>query len=263
MLHNVKYNWCLLLMTMCLLTACQQASKEDKKDDNPPTTALSIPTFNADSAFAFVEKQVSFGPRVVNTEAHVNCGDWLAGKFREFGANVIEQRAELTAYTGETLNARNIIASYAPDKKRRVLLCAHWDSRHVADYDPDVSKRENPILGADDGGSGVAVLLEIARQLQDNPMDYMGVDLILFDAEDHGQPSDGGGFPQMQDSWCLGSQYWGKNPHVNGYNANFGILLDMVGSKNARFTKDGTSSRITTALGFLPDLLYDVIGKSS
>lgn len=240
MLHNATFKGIICLVGLLIFTTCKPSSDEGKQDKKPETT-INIPSFNADSAYAFVEKQVSFGPRVVNTEAHVNCGDWMVNKFKSFGARVIEQEAQLEAYNGDILNARNIIASFAPEKKRRVLLCAHWDSRHVADYDPDPSKQKNPILGADDGGSGVAVLLEIARQLQQTPMDYMGVDIILFDAEDYGQPADGGGFPEVRDSWCLGSQYWGKNLHQAGYKANFGILLDMVGSKGARFTKDGTS----------------------
>ena len=116
-----------------------------------------------------------------------------------------------------------------------MVLAAHWDSRHVADYDPDASRQNEPILGADDGGSGVGILMEIARAIQKNPID-LGVDIVLFDAEDYGES-------QGEDitTWCLGSQHWSRNPHVAGYRADFGILLDMVGSKGARFTKEEVS----------------------
>ena len=111
------------------------------------------------------------------------------------------------------------------------MLCAHWDSRHIADHDS--LNKNKPILGANDGGSGVGVLLEIARQIS-LKKPTIGVDIILFDAEDYGQPENSK-FPQMQDSWCLGSQYWSKNPHEKNYFARYGILLDMVGAKNATF----------------------------
>ncbi|MBK8922509.1 MAG: M28 family peptidase [Saprospirales bacterium] len=152
----------------------------------PPKPAVQAPAFNADSAFHFVKKQVDFGPRVPGTPAHKKCAAWITAEFRRFGMTVVEQKFTAQTYFGP-LDAVNIIAQYKPERTNRVLLCAHWDSRHVADS--DTKNKEKPILGADDGGSGAGVLLEIARLLQANPVD-VGVDLICFDAEDLGDSRD-------------------------------------------------------------------------
>ncbi|NLY24470.1 MAG: M28 family peptidase [Bacteroidales bacterium] len=194
------------------------------------------PDFNADSAYRFVEQQVAFGPRVPGTAAHSDCGDWLAEKLMSFGAQVVQQRADITHYDGRNLPIRNIIGSYQPALEKRVLLFAHWDSRPFADEESDEERQRQPIAGADDGASGVGVLLEIARQLQLQPAG-VGVDIIFFDLEDWGQPS----FDTQMvegDWWCLGSQYWAEHPHNDDYKAAYGILLDMVGSPNATFLKE-------------------------
>lgn len=197
------------------------------------------PDFNADSAYAFVEKQVNFGPRVPNSIAHKACGDYLVEKLQQFGAQVTEQKADLTHYDGTNLHMRNIIGSYHPEKEKRILLFAHWDSRPFADEENDPERQKRPVPGADDGASGVGVLLEIARQLQQQSTET-GIDIIFFDLEDWGQPSfDRESVPG--DWWCLGSQYWSENPHVAGYKAAYGILLDMVGSADATFRKEGYS----------------------
>ncbi|MDR2956427.1 MAG: M28 family peptidase [Prevotella sp.] len=197
------------------------------------------PDFNADSAYLYVDKQVAFGPRVPNTAEHVACGDYLVNELKRFGAEVQEQKAELTAYNGTKLNARNIIGSYGLDKKNRVLLFAHWDSRPYSDHDPNPDNYRKPLLGANDGASGVGVLLEIARVLQTQAPE-VGVDIIFFDAEDYGVPVfEKENYPgDTDETWCLGSRYWSKNPHVPNYKARFGILLDMVGRENAAFYKE-------------------------
>lgn len=200
---------------------------------------LKVPAFNRDSAFAFLAAQVAFGPRVPGTAPHVECKNWLAKKLEDYGAETSVQ--EFTADYSELgkQQAYNIVGSFNPSASKRILLAAHWDSRHQADYDADPSKRGEAILGADDGASGVAVLLEVARQLQQNPID-IGVDIVFFDAEDQGYDSQPGEQPQPE-SWCLGAQHWSANPHRKGYRAEYGVLLDMVGSENARFPKEGYS----------------------
>ncbi len=211
----------------------------------PPRQQVKVPAFSADSAYAYVAKQVEFGPRVVNSPGHKACREWLVGTFKRFGAKVIEQEFKAKAYTGETLNGVNIIAQYNPEKTQRVVLAAHWDTRHIADSPLSAERKNEPILGADDAGSGVGVLLEIARQLQANPID-IGVDIVLFDAEDYGDSE-----KDNPESWGLGSQYWSRNVHTAA-KPEYGILLDMVGAKNARFPVEGVS------YNFAPQLVEQV-----
>ena len=227
---------------MIAYTACVSDTKNPsetnvtKDDVDEPTTQRKIPKFDRDSAYAYVAKQVSFGPRVPNTDAHKACKTWLSAKLKEFGATVIEQDFTATAYTGTVFNSTNIIGQFNPDRKRRILLGAHWDSRMMADKDDE--RQDEAIDGADDGASGVGALLEIARQINKNGID-IGIDIIFFDAEDNGEDNGENSY-----SWCLGSQYWAKNTHVKDYDAMYGILLDMVGAKDARFAQEDLSMQI-------------------
>ena len=217
----------------------EQGSTTTTTPQNPVTTSKA-PTFEADSAYAYVANQVSFGPRVPNSKAHKQCGDYLAAELTRFGAQLYVQEANLKAYDGTLLEARNLIGSYNPEQSKRVLLFAHWDSRPYSDHDPDPANLRKPLEGADDGASGVGVLLEIARQLgQQAP--NIGVDILFCDAEDYGTPEFVDDY--QPDTWCLGSQFWAKNPHVKNYKAEFGILLDMVGGKGATFFREFQSMR--------------------
>ena len=229
------------LLTACLfLSCCGQKTVTNKGITTTPeiATNTSTPVFNQDSAYAFVERQVQFGPRVPNSEAHKGCALYLASELERFGAQLYVQEAVLTAYNGDRLQASNIIGVFNPEQTQRVLLFAHWDSRPYSDQDADPANHNKPIDGADDGASGVGVLLEIARQISLHNIDK-GIDIIFFDAEDYGVPAFLNDY--SQDSWCLGAQFWAKNPHVPNYKAAYGILLDMVGSKNATFYKESTS----------------------
>ena len=161
-------------------TAIEKASQEAAPAVEPVAI---VPIFDADSAYSFVARQVAFGPRVPGTATHRKCGDYLVGKLRSYGAEVLTQDVDLKAYNGDLLKARNIIARFSPEKQERVMLCAHWDTRPWADSDPDKANHYKPLPGANDGGSGVGVLLEVARQLSMLPP-MVGVDIILFDAED-------------------------------------------------------------------------------
>ena len=224
------------LILFVTIIACN--TNQDKVVEKKLKVKVEVPNFNSDSAYFFVEQQVNFGPRVISSKAWDNCSKYLTSKLESYNAKVIVQQAPITTYDQKKHTIRNIIGSYSPEKNNRIALFAHWDSRHVADY--DTINTSKPILGANDGGSGVGVLLEIARNLNlKNPK--IGVDIIFFDAEDYGQPENSK-FPIMNDSWCLGSQHWSKNPHKQNYFAKYGILLDMVGGKDAEFWQESISS---------------------
>ncbi|MDD3077739.1 MAG: M28 family peptidase [Paludibacter sp.] len=196
---------------------------------------IEAPQFNADSAYTYIEKQVDFGPRVPNTNAQLACADYLTASLKRFNATVTRQESSVTAYNGTKLRNINIIGAFNPDAQARILLFSHWDSRPWADQDPDPANRNTPVMAANDGASGVGVLLEIARQLaQKQPT--IGVDIIFFDTEDYGVESDQS--PNAENSWCLGTQYWAHSPHIPGYRARFGILLDMVGAGDATFYRE-------------------------
>ena len=236
MVHNgIIKNSLIILMFFLLSCANEQRSVQEIKKTKDLISII-VPQFNADSAYHYIQTQVQFGPRAPNSIGHKKCADYLINSFKNFGADVILQEDLVKRYDGLNMNMKNIIASYNSDAYKRILLCAHWDTRFMADYDS--INTNSPIIGANDGGSGVGVLLEIARQINLHPIN-IGVDIILFDVEDQGQPS--GDVNTIADSWCLGSQYWSKDPHQKNYFANYGILLDMVGAKNAKFTKEGAS----------------------
>lgn len=186
--------------------------------------------FVADSAVALVKKQCDFGPRVPGTPAHKQCGQWLAQQLAAWCDTVHAQHATVTTFDGTQLQITNYVGVFNPDAQQRVLLVAHWDCRPWADQDPDPAKRREPVLGANDAASGVAVMLELAR-IMHNERPTVGVDLLMTDAEDWGQEND-------DDSWALGTQSWASHPHVEGYAPAFGILLDMVGAQGAQFAPE-------------------------
>lgn len=201
------------------------------------------PDFNADSAYAFTQAQCDFGPRDMNSKGHEECGAWIVAKFKGYGCKVTTQEADLKGYDGTTLKSTNIMAQYNPGATTRILLCAHWDSRPWADNDPDSANWHKPILAANDAASGVAVMLEIARLLQKNALPSgFGVDFVCFDAEDWGTPQWEANQDASGDSWALGAQHFAANL-PQGYEARYGILLDMVGGMNAKFYKEGISNQ--------------------
>lgn len=221
----------LLILVLVVLVGCGGDNKTTQPET--PAKVVNVPAFNADSAYYFVQKQVDFGPRIPNSAAHKKAGDYLIAQFKSYGATVKVQEFAATTYDGVKVNLRNITASFSSDKKKRVLLAAHWDTRPFSDKDKE--KPNAPFDGANDGGSGVGVLLEVARNLKSQPTD-VGVDIILFDGEDWGDWNLKNTPPlpaNLKSWWCLGSQHWAKNK--GSYTASFGILLDMVGAKDARF----------------------------
>ena len=243
----------LLIVTTAM--ACGGSQKSSNTDgattSDVQQSSLVGPAFSADSAFAFCQQQCNFGPRTMNSDAHERCGAWIVGKFQQYGLHITEQRATAKGFDGTPLLMNNIIASYRPECSDRILVCAHWDSRPWADNDPDPANHTKPVMAANDGASGVAVMIELARLLslhdaengtQDaaqNRQDVslpsnIGIDFICFDAEDWGEDGN-------EESWALGAQHWAHNPHKAGYTARYGILLDMVGGQGARFFREGYS----------------------
>lgn len=223
-----------------MATSCKSARREAAATETD-TLVLRGPQFRADSAYSFAEKQCAFGPRTMNSAAHDRCGEWIVEQFRSYGLAVTTQDAQLRGYDGTLLRSRNITASYRPEASERVLLCAHWDSRPWADNDPDSTNWHKPVMAANDGASGVAVMLELARLLQADTTAQVGIDFVCFDAEDWGTPQ-WADTPDDPDSWALGAQHWAKNL-PGDYKPRFGILLDMVGGQGARFCQEGYSKQ--------------------
>lgn len=223
-------------------TACNDAANNGQNNQSTigdsaiVVAAITVPNFNEQNAYQNIQTQVDFGPRVPNTPAQQKCADWLEQQLTEFCDTVYKQETTLVAGDQKTkLKCINLIGSINPAAKRRILLLAHWDTRPWADRDQTNSHQ--PILGADDGASGVAVLLEIANIINAQPLPNadIGIDILLADVEDYGKSEWGG------ESYALGTQYWAHNPHIAGYTAEAGILLDMVGGKNAVFAQEGYS----------------------
>ncbi len=215
--------------------------KNSKGAENNTTengAVLEPADFMTDSCYAFIQKQVAFGPRVPGNANHAACGNWLIEKFKSYNCSVKEQVGSMPNWEGGNTPVRNIIASVHAGATKRIVLAAHWDSRPYGDKDPDPSKHKQPIDGANDGASGVGVLLELARISKDLPED-IGVDFILFDSEDGGKPEWAPDGENDAYSWCLGSQFWAKQKPQR--TMRYAVLLDMVGAEGARFHKEGYS----------------------
>ncbi len=238
-----NYTIILILISPILLASSCKTKNSENSSETITKSTIVRPVFSSDSAYVFTQQQVDFGPRVPGTPAQLKCANYFEQKLRNYGATVVIQRTNVLVYNGTSVPCINIIASYNPEAKRRLMICTHWDARPFADQDDSATSK--PILAADDGASGSAVLLEIARQLQQkNP--EIGVDLIFLDVEDYGQPEYD--LNQKQgDFYCLGTQYWCNNPHVPNYKAENGVLLDMVGAKGATFTYEGISMQYAPA----------------
>ncbi|MDE6854446.1 MAG: M28 family peptidase [Muribaculaceae bacterium] len=222
------------LASLLATEGCKSSTQDSSAKAKSAPTGVRSGSFSGDSAYAHVAAQVAFGPRVPGSKGHADCRQYIVDRLNAYNADtVIVQDATVKAYNGDILPISNIIAQYNRTNIRRILLAAHWDTRPWADQDDNAADRDKPIPGANDGASGVAVLLEIARNLAAR-MPAAGVDLIFFDAEDYGHS---GGFENHNDTWCLGSQHWAKDriPYTTGNLPVYGILLDMVGGRDARF----------------------------
>lgn len=229
----------LFLLIVFALTGAYFVWKPAAEVPAAEVNLVETPDFKADSAYHYIAQQVAFGPRVPGSEASQNTLKFLVSKLKSYGWTVTEQPFTAFRYDGKKLQGTNIIAQFQPAVAKRILLAAHWDARSIADKD-SVRKNE-PIDAANDGASGVGVLLEIARNLQEaKNKPAVGVDIVLFDLEDHGEPDDYTG-EHKPNSWALGSQHWAANLVPANYKAYYGILLDMVGGKGAMFPHEGSS----------------------
>lgn len=235
-MKKIKYS--LLLGSIVFLVSCGgEEEKPTTKDDTTkvvePEIKVNVPEFNADSAYSYIQAQVDFGPRVPGTPAHAKCADYLSAKLKSFGCETIIQSGTVQTFDKKQFKLKNIIGAFNPEAKDRIIICAHWDTRPWADSEKDEEKKKKSFDSANDGPSGVGVALEIAHQLSlSKPT--IGVDFIFFDLEDYGTSGD-------DESWCLGSRYWANNMHKPNYFAKYGILMDMVGGKNAMFPKEKNS----------------------
>ena len=225
----------LIVAMIFLVVSCGEKQKQTVlKPLYELTTNNNIPKFDADNAYEQVKAQVDFGPRNPGSRGHYEELLYLERELKKYADTVQAQDFNYSGYNNAQLRLTNIIAKYNPSAKNRIILCAHWDTRPRSDHDPDPKKRDLPILGANDGASGVGILLELARILKDHKVDY-GIDLVFFDGEDYGKESD-------LDNFCLGSKYYAanyKNPNLPA----FGILLDLVGDKDASFAEEANSLR--------------------
>jgi hypothetical protein len=244
-----------LTVLLVLVIGCNGPSQESETTEVEAT--IKTPNFDSEKAYQYVAKQVGFGPRVPSSKGHEACAQWLISQLNASCDTVIIQPFEAKTYDGKTHACKNIIGSINPNNTNRIILCAHWDTRHMADK--DTKNQNQPILGANDGGSGVGVLLALAEAIH-SQKPTLGIDFILFDAEDYGKNDD-------EASWCLGSQYWSSHMHRDGYSAKFGVLLDMIGGKEATFFKESWSQlyarnlvsqvwEIASILGYSKNFIY-------
>lgn len=188
--------------------------------------------FIAERAFAHLERQVAFGPRIPGTEGHRRQLQWMQRFLAERADTVLLQPFTHVAESGDTLRLTNVFARFRPDARDRILLITHWDTRPQADQSSRREDRGLPVPGANDGASGTAVLLEIAEVLRQHSPP-MGVDLLFVDGEDFG--------PGERDMY-LGAKHFARN-QPPGYQPLYGVLLDMVGDRDLRFPVEGYSSR--------------------
>jgi len=222
----------LYIILAAVLTACGATGTSSTSDTGADTVAAESQRnpFDASGAMEFTRQQCEFGPRVPGTSSHAACAEWLVKTLQSSCDTVLVQTASMQSARSGKVDVKNIVGVFNPAASERLLLVAHWDTRPWADNDPDAANHSKPVMGANDGASGVGVLLQLARELKACGT-TLGIDILLVDAEDLGVDDD-------EESWALGTQYWASHPHVQGYKALFGILLDMVGSADATFTRE-------------------------
>ena len=201
---------------MLALLACPAAGDKGKA-----SAATAPGEFNTDSAMSYIRQQVGFGPRIPGTAGSQKTGDWIVAHLKATSDVVVEQNWTHTTATGAKIPLRNIFARYKPDATERILYVTHWDTRPEANEETDPAKKTLPIDGANDGASGVALLLAIADALKKTPPN-VGVDLLFVDGEDYGTFT-----PDID--VLLGSSYFAEHLPNPQYKPMIGVLWDMIG----------------------------------
>ena len=208
-----------VLAALALLSACREKARAPQEFDGP-------------GAFGYIQTQVGFGPRIPGSEAHRRMGDWLDSLLRQRADTVIVQSWPHATARGDTLPLRNFIARFNPSAEKRLLLLAHWDSRPTADS-PRSRDSTQPVQGANDGASGVAVLLGVADVLKRSPP-AAGVDLLFVDGEDYGD------FTKDSADVLIGSRYYAAH-QLPGPRPLYAVLFDLVADKDLQIYQEGNS----------------------
>jgi len=239
------------IVALLAVTAC------GAKGNKPADAAHAVRTsneFNTDSAMSYIRQQLAFGPRIPGTETARKTGDWIVARLRATADTVLEQKWTHTLANGKPLPMRNIFARFKPNAKDRVLYVTHWDTRPVADEESDPAKAKLPMPGANDGASGVALLMAVADALKKAPPNT-GVDLLFVDGEDWGT------FGPDVDV-LIGSTYFAQHLPTPGYSPTFGVLWDMIGDADLNIYQEVTSAQtapevVQKVWGTAKDLGYE------
>jgi hypothetical protein len=239
---NQKRFFLLLFILALGFAACNNHQEQPTTNETPSQEPqVTLPAYNADSAYELIKAQLAFGPRVPGTDAQKKCAAFLHQQLKKYCDTVYKQETTVKAGDGKILPCINLIGAIHPNAAKRILLIAHWDSRPWADM--DTKDKDKPILAADDCAGGVAMLIQLAQTLQSQPISNdLGVDIFLTDVEDYGKSEWG------DDSYALGTQYWAAHPHVAGYKAVYGILVDMVSARGARFPLESFSKQFAPSI---------------
>ena len=212
-----------VILATFLLAACRDQANRDG-----PRTA-----FDANTAMGYIRAQLDFGPRIPGTEGAARAGDWIVARMRERADTVWEQRWTHVTAQGVSLPMRNIVARFRPELEQRVLYVAHWDTRPVSDGTLDTALRKLPVPGANDGASGVALLIALGDVIAATPPS-VGVDLLFTDGEDYGS------FSRDEDV-LIGARYFAEHLPAPGYRPLFGVLWDMIGDADLTLYQEGHS----------------------
>ncbi len=234
---NFRIFGLLIIVCSLILTGCPGEKHEiiEKKPETPQATIETkdtIPQFDGQAAYKLVEKQLSFGARVPGSLAHTACRDFLLSTVKMYADTAFLQSFKAEIY-GKPILFSNIVAAFNPKSNNRILICGHWDSRPRSDQDPNPADTSKGCPAANDGASGVAVLLEIARILKTSSPS-IGVDVVLFDGEDYGYEHD-------LSNYFIGARHYAGNlPFAKPFGA---ILLDLIGDKDAELRFEPGSMR--------------------